>query len=115
MSIENVKAFYAKMANDEAFRARIQSAKNKDECTQMVKAAGFEFTLEEFEEYTSRLLEINEIDKNSEEEINQKELEAVAGGLFIGDSPIGAIAMYGVVRPTDWWNKVRDSLNPPKM
>ncbi|MGL5805379.1 MAG: Nif11-like leader peptide family natural product precursor [Xenococcaceae cyanobacterium] len=111
MSIENVKAFYAKMANDEAFRARIQSAKSKDECSKMVKAAGFEFTLEEFEEYTSGLLELNEIDRNSEEEINQKKLEVITGGFF---NPDNLFAMYQV--RSDWARKAVNSIiNLPKM
>lgn len=51
MSKENVKAFYARLASDEAFRTQIQSVKSKAECSQIVKRAGYEFTSEEYEEY----------------------------------------------------------------
>ncbi|MEH2092689.1 Nif11-like leader peptide family natural product precursor [Nostoc sp.] len=46
MSIENVKNFYENLANDEAFRNQIQAVNSKEECSQIVKAAGYDFTLE---------------------------------------------------------------------
>ncbi|MGL5805380.1 MAG: Nif11-like leader peptide family natural product precursor [Xenococcaceae cyanobacterium] len=62
MSLENVRDFYSRLATDEAFRARISIAENKNECTQIVEAAGFDFTPEEFEQYTSRWLQLNQVD-----------------------------------------------------
>ena len=32
MSVENVQAFYARLANDQAFRTQIQAVTSKDEC-----------------------------------------------------------------------------------
>ena len=44
MSLENVKAFYERLATDEVFSSQIQGVKNKDECSQIVKGAGYDFT-----------------------------------------------------------------------
>jgi predicted ribosomally synthesized peptide with nif11-like leader len=79
MSIENVKAFYARLANDEAFRTQIQDVSNKDECSQIVKAAGYDFTSQELEEYTAYLLELG-TNESEFRDLNEKELEAVFGG-----------------------------------
>ena len=95
MSLEHVKAFYEKLANDEAFRNQIQGVNSKEECSQIVIAAGYDFTLEEYEEYTAQLLE----SANGEGELkdlNEKELAAVFGGLT-GKPKIQPL--YGVVRP----------------
>ena len=80
MSLENVKSFYEYLADNEAFRDQIKAAENKEECSRIVKKAGFDFTLEEYEEYTYQLLEST----NSEDEIQdlgEKELAAVFGGI----------------------------------
>ena len=80
MSLENVKSFYEYLEDNEAFRDQIKAAENKEECSRIVKEAGFDFTLEEYEEYTYQLLEST----NSEDEIqdlSEKELAAVFGGI----------------------------------
>ncbi|MGM3308755.1 Nif11-like leader peptide family natural product precursor [Anabaena sp. WFMT] len=95
MSLEHVKAFYENLAADEAFRTQIEGVENKEECSQIVKAAGYDFTQEEYEEYTYQLLE----SANSEGEIQdlgEKELAAVFGGI-IGRPKIQPL--YGVVWP----------------
>ncbi|MBC1225080.1 Nif11-like leader peptide family natural product precursor [Nostoc sp. UCD121] len=109
MSLENVKAFYSRLANDEAFRITMQGVKSKDECSQIVKEAGYDFTQEQFEEYTAQLLEQSSDNDSEIRDLNQKELEAVFGGAssIIGKPIIrplyGVIvwppvqAMYGVV------------------
>jgi predicted ribosomally synthesized peptide with nif11-like leader len=95
MSLEHVKGFYAKLANDEAFRNQIQGVNSKEECSQIVKAAGYDFTLEEYEEYTAQLLESAE-GEGELKDLSEKELAAVFGGL----TGWGRIQpMYGVVRP----------------
>lgn len=103
MSLENVKAFYARLAIDEAFRTQIQSAKSKHECSQIVRTSGYDFTQEEYEEYTVQLLESGTTDGELKD-LNEKELEAVFGGVNIS-FPIHGIVppqlMYGVVRPDD--------------
>ncbi|BDA75136.1 protein of unknown function nitrogen fixation [Rivularia sp. IAM M-261] len=79
MSIENVNAFYERLANDEVFRTQMQSAKSKDESNTILSDNGYEFTQEEFEEVTANLLESTKDDANLRD-LNEKELEAVFGG-----------------------------------
>lgn len=98
MSLENVKAFYERLATDEVFRSQIQNVKTKDECSQIVKSSGYDFTQQEFEEYTVQLLESGATDGELMD-LNEKELEAVFGGAssVIGKLPIQQI--YGGVWP----------------
>ncbi|AFZ59473.1 Nif11-like leader peptide family natural product precursor [Anabaena cylindrica FACHB-243] len=108
MSLENVKAFYKQLASDEDFRTQIEGVENKEECSQIVKAAGYDFTQAEYEEYTYQLLE----SANSEGEVQdlgEKELAAVFGGI-IGRPKIQPLygvvwppfqLLYGVIRPDD--------------
>ncbi len=98
MSRENVKAFYARLAIDEAFRAQIQSANSKAECSQIVRAAGYDFTQSEYEEYTVQLLESGTTDGELKE-LNEKELEAVFGGASSLISGRQMQPLYGVVQP----------------
>lgn len=93
MSLEHVKGFYEKLANDEAFRNQMQGVTSKDECSQLVKDAGYDFNQEEFEEYTTQLLE-SAADEGELKDLNEKELEAVFGG-FLGKSIIQPL--YGVI------------------
>ncbi|OUL25700.1 Nif11-like leader peptide family natural product precursor [Nostoc sp. 106C] len=116
MSLENVRAFYEKLASDEAFRSKMQTVESKDECSQVVKSAGFDFTQEEFEEYTTQLLESNAAEGDLKD-LGEKELEAVFGGILgkpivqplygvivwppIKWPPIYPQPLYGVVTTTD--------------
>ncbi|MEH2138806.1 Nif11-like leader peptide family natural product precursor [Nostoc sp.] len=98
MSIENVKSFYDNLANDEAFRNQIQAVNSKEECSQIVQAAGYDFTLEEYEEYTAQLLE--SADGEGElKDLSGKELAAVFGGLTGWRN---SILIYGA--PGGLWN-----------
>ncbi len=96
MSLENVKAFYERLATDQAFRAQIQGFKSQDECSKIVKGAGYIFTQEELEEYTAELLESTAAE-DSLRDLNEKELAAVFGGRFLASPPIQTV--YGVTRP----------------
>jgi predicted ribosomally synthesized peptide with nif11-like leader len=93
MSLANVKAFYERLAKDEAFRTQVQNANSKEECSRIVKAAGYDFTLEEYEEYTAQLLESTD-GEGELKDLNEKELAAVFGGLT--GKPI-IRPLYGVV------------------
>ena len=96
MSLEKVKAFYERLATDEAFRAQLQSVESKGECSQFVKDAGYDFSQKEFEEYTSLLLEPEAI--NSElRQLQQQELETVMGGISSIISRLPMQQPYGVV------------------
>ncbi|QLE55851.1 Nif11-like leader peptide family natural product precursor [Nostoc sp. TCL26-01] len=98
MSLENVKAFYGRLANDEDFRNQIQNVSDKSECSQIVKAAGYDFTSQELEEYTAYLLELGNNDGELRD-LNEKELEAVFGGAtaVLQLLPYLPILLYGVV------------------
>jgi predicted ribosomally synthesized peptide with nif11-like leader len=93
MSLENVKAFYNRLASDENFRTQIQNVNSKDECSQIVQAAGYDFTQEELEDYTAELLESADAE-NELQDIGEKELAGVFGGL--GTALIQPL--YGVIR-----------------
>jgi predicted ribosomally synthesized peptide with nif11-like leader len=89
MTIENAKAFYQRMTEDKDFRTPFEEASTKEERQQLIKDAGYDFTADEWEE---AITEIQATDSN--EELQEEELEAIAGG-------VQAIAMYGVVWPRD--------------
>lgn len=95
MSLENVRAFYERLASDETFHAQIKSLKTKDECSQVVKKAGYDFTQKEFTEFTVQLLE-STIAEDGFRDLNEKELSAVFGGLKSFAS-LQAVPPYGVV------------------
>jgi predicted ribosomally synthesized peptide with nif11-like leader len=103
MSLENVKLFYARLAIDEAFRIEVQSSKTKEECSQTVKDAGYDFTSQELEDYTAQMLNPSE----DLSELDKAELESVIGGFrsltekFPGGYP--PHQMYGVVWPPEEW------------
>ena len=92
MALEQVHAFYQKIASDESFRSRIQSVNSKEECSEIVKGAGYDFTPQEFEEYTARLLESDRPDEEIKD-LSEEDLAAVAGG-FIGG--VGSRPSYGL-------------------
>lgn len=116
MSTENVKAFYERLAIDQAFRTQLQAVESKEECSQIVKSAGYDFTTQEFEEYTAQLLESSD-DNDEIMDLDEKELEGVFGGasLMIGKPiylpmygqpprpwpPIKPQPIYGIVVPED--------------
>jgi predicted ribosomally synthesized peptide with nif11-like leader len=105
MSLANVKAFYQRLADDEAFRNQIHDVKNKEECSRIVKTAGYNFTQQEYEEYTAQLLESDSND-NELKDLSEQELEAIFGGasLLIDDKRLRPVPdhpylMYGVILP----------------
>lgn len=100
MSLQSVKAFYERLASDETFRTQLQGVESKDQCSQFVQNAGYDFTTQEFEEYTAQLLESNS-DNDEIKDLNEKELEAVFGGAS-STSTVGIPTMqpmYGVIWP----------------
>lgn len=100
MSLGQVKSFYEQLANDETFRTQIQGVESKDECSQVVQDAGYDFTPEEFEEYTIQLLE-STANKGELQDLSEKELEAVFGGI-LGRYEVRPL--YGVITlpPMPW-------------
>jgi predicted ribosomally synthesized peptide with nif11-like leader len=68
MSIESAKAFLEKIKNDEDFRNSVGEITTTEQRMEFVKKAGFDFTKEEIEKFTS--------------ELSDEELENVAGGMI---------------------------------
>lgn len=81
MALEDVKAFYTRLNVDSNFYNQLQATKSKTECTQVVKAAGYNFTPQEFEEYTSQLLALRSND-GLLQDINEQGLERIVGGAY---------------------------------
>jgi len=100
MALEQVHAFYQKIASDESFRSRIQSVNSKEECSEIVKAAGFDFTPQEFEEYTARILESDRPDEEIKD-LSAEDLAAVAVG-FIAGILVLVKAIYGLPPNPEW-------------
>lgn len=112
MSLENVQSFYTRLANDESFRTQMQSVNSKDECSQVVQAAGYDFTQEEFEEYTGQLLE--SIPESELQDLDEQELEAVVGGtIFNFFIRPGYILHYGIPPVKIWPPVVQDPIVRP--
>ncbi|MEN9518374.1 MAG: hypothetical protein RLZZ381_962 [Cyanobacteriota bacterium] len=93
MSIANVKAFYQRVADDSAFSERLKNSKSKNECSQIAKEAGYDFTREEYEEFTAQLLELKTTDSEFRE-LDREELAVVFGGM-IGTKYIQKLPPYG--------------------
>ena len=94
MSLGSVRDFYKQLVADDDFRNQVQNVENKEECSQIVKAAGYDFTQEEYEEYTLKLLESANSD-NELQDLGEKELAAVFGGITGAKPKIQPL--YGVV------------------
>jgi predicted ribosomally synthesized peptide with nif11-like leader len=92
MSSQHVKAFYEKLSQDEVFRDRIKNVKSKEDCSRIVKAAGYDFTQQEFEDYTAQLLSGDD----NLIEVGERELEAVYGGFL---NLHGSVQIYGSPYP----------------
>ncbi len=69
MSIDLAKAYLERIKTDEAFAKKVNSFEDKAARRDFVVQAGYTFTKEEIEEVGS--------------ELNEKELDAVAGGCII--------------------------------
>ncbi|MBW4510790.1 MAG: Nif11-like leader peptide family natural product precursor [Scytonematopsis contorta HA4267-MV1] len=109
MSLEDVKKFYQRLGTDEEFLAQIKSVKDKEECSQIVKSAGYYFTKAEFEEYTSNLLDLAS-DEEELMDLDERELEAIFGGAsnYLIE-PSRYILAYG----GPWYRYPEDVIYPP--
>jgi predicted ribosomally synthesized peptide with nif11-like leader len=94
MSVESAKAFYERVATDEAFKEQLRDAASDDERRAMIRTAGYDFTPEEWEVVIDQLREIND------RELSEVELETVAGGVL--PFPVGMpVGVYGPVFPPE--------------
>jgi|TARA_B100000959_G_scaffold11192_1_gene11199 predicted ribosomally synthesized peptide with nif11-like leader len=79
MSAESAKTFLEKMRTDDDFAKSVTDAATKKERSDFVKAAGFDFTTEEFNEEVGAL--------------SDDDLDGVAGGVARGGRNIGKISL----------------------
>jgi len=75
MSVENVKAFFLKAAEDEALRAKLKALAEREEAlyedlVRIAAEAGFEFTAQD----------VRKAHATADRELTDDELDAVAGG-----------------------------------
>lgn len=77
MSVESAKTFMKKLTSDADFRAQVEAAKTEDDRKNVVKAAGFDFTMEELKSAVPANFH-KSID--SKAELSEADLEKVAGG-----------------------------------
>jgi predicted ribosomally synthesized peptide with nif11-like leader len=101
MSLKNVELFYERLLADETFKQKIQNAGSKEKCSLLVKAAGYEFTQQELEDYTEQSIKVHSSEQGMES-LSERELETIAGGMlnFIVSPPMAQ--KYGGVPPLDW-------------
>jgi predicted ribosomally synthesized peptide with nif11-like leader len=74
MSVENARAFYERLMSDEVFRLQFQDAPSDRDRLNLVLAAGYHFTPQEWESA------LKEIFKSSVNELSDDELSHVNGG-----------------------------------
>ena len=98
MSLENVQAFYERIAHDKEFLAELQATQTQEEGRKILVEAGYDFTTEELEEYTSQALESTDTEDNVLEDLNEEQLATVFGGFRPALQP-----MYGVT----WWPPIK--------
>jgi predicted ribosomally synthesized peptide with nif11-like leader len=73
MSKATVNEFFKSLESDEVLQRQVKSVSNSDEIVQIASTRGYEFNVQDLQEY------MREADEN--EELSIDELEAVAGGL----------------------------------
>jgi predicted ribosomally synthesized peptide with nif11-like leader len=92
MSIESAKAFYLRMTTDEAFRTQLEQAASVEERQQILQAAGYDFTPEDWEAAKAQI----QASASANGELSDAELTAVSGGLSILPGfPITPLPFYG--------------------
>lgn len=89
---EKVKEFLVRLVKDEDFRAQLQS-KTIEEFRKVMQASGYNFSQQEFETATIKILELKEL--GGFHELSEEELVGVVGG-YVEKRPT-IQPMYGVV------------------
>ena len=74
MSIVSAKDFLQKIGTDQALKARLEAAAGNEARLQIIQAAGFDFTLEEFKQA------VTEMAAAAGKELTPEELQDIAGG-----------------------------------
>ena len=76
MSVESAQAFYERIATDEVLQKQLQNAASDEQRLEIVLAAGYSFTLPEWEAALAKI-------SKSGDSISDAELDTIAGGLKV--------------------------------
>lgn len=110
MFLENVIGFYKNLLKNQKFRNRLENAKDSHEYKEILLEAGYNFTQEEFEIATAKILDRNHLEDldNVFNQLTETELEVIVGGATsylrchdINFNEIIVQPMYGVVIDPD--------------
>jgi predicted ribosomally synthesized peptide with nif11-like leader len=90
---EKVKEFVIRLVKDEDFRTQLMSDKI-DEVIKLMEEGGYDFSQEEFETASIKILELKELGQF--DDLSEEELVGAFGGLTI-TSDIAIQPLYGIV------------------
>ena len=76
MSVESARAFYERIATDEVLQKQLQNAASDEQRLEIVLAAGYSFTLPEWEAALAKI-------SKSGDSISDAQLDTIAGGLKV--------------------------------
>mgnify|MGYP000606872867 CR=1 FL=1 len=86
MFLESVILFFKRLAADKNFRSQLEDAANPEDYQTMVRDAGYDFTPEDLETTTAKILDENklrDLDDNFKN-LTEEDLEVLVGGVFRG-------------------------------
>ncbi|MEH2326472.1 MAG: Nif11-like leader peptide family RiPP precursor [Nostoc sp.] len=105
MSVESAKAFYERVATDEAFQKQLRDAGSNNQRLKIIQAAGYSFTSQEWE------ITLAEISRLDDSKLSDAQLEAIAGG-------VGTVAQeqvwFNYQLPQRIWSGLKPSTNSIK-
>ncbi|MCC5645538.1 Nif11-like leader peptide family natural product precursor [Nostoc sp. CHAB 5824] len=71
MSNQSVYSFFSQFEQDSTLKQQVQTATNKEDLLRIAQESGYNFTAEDIKAF---------VEKNESDELDEEELEAVAGG-----------------------------------
>ena len=71
MSNQSVYSFFSQVEQDSTLKQQVQAATDEDDLLRIAQESGYNFTAEDVKNF---------VEKNESDELNEEELEAVAGG-----------------------------------
>ncbi len=86
MFLESVILFFKRLAADKNFRSQLEDAASPEDYQTIVQDAGYDFTPEELETTTAKILDENklrDLDDNFKN-LSEEDLEVLVGGVFRG-------------------------------
>ncbi|AOW99948.1 hypothetical protein BJP34_11215 [Moorena producens PAL-8-15-08-1] len=84
MFLESVILFFKRLAADKNFRSQLEDAASPEDYQTMVRDAGYDFTPEDLETTTAKILDENklrDLDDNFKN-LTEEDLEVLVGGVF---------------------------------